>query len=85
MKLLDLKTWDRLSQDDLTHNDVRHASLSPQLQEFQERLRRKRYIDDAIEDVRAVFLVAAYLICVVPGICAAPGDLDPFNVFGHIF
>jgi hypothetical protein len=33
------------------------------------------------------FLVADYLICVIPGICAAPGDLDldPFNVFEYIF
>jgi|SRR6266850_703450 len=31
------------------------------------------------------FFVADYLTCVVPGICAAPGDLAPFNVFGHIF
>ena len=29
--------------------------------------------------------VADYLIWVVPGIWAAPGDLDPFNVFEHIF
>jgi hypothetical protein len=33
------------------------------------------------------FLVADYLICVVPGICTVRGDLDPFpfNVFEHIF
>jgi hypothetical protein len=33
------------------------------------------------------FLVADSLTCVVPGICAAPGDLDldPFNVFERIF
>ena len=54
MKIRDLKNWDRLCQDDLTHNNVRPASLSPHLQEFQERLRRKRYIDDAMEDIRAV-------------------------------
>jgi len=31
------------------------------------------------------FLVADYLIYIVPGICAAPGDLDAFNVSQHIF
>jgi hypothetical protein len=31
------------------------------------------------------FLIADYLIYVVPGICAAPGELDPVNVFQHIF
>jgi hypothetical protein len=54
MKLRDLKNWNRLCQDDLTHNNISRASSSPHLRAFQERLRRKRYIDDAIEDVRAV-------------------------------
>jgi hypothetical protein len=31
------------------------------------------------------FLAEDDLIYVVPGICAAPGDLDPSNVSQHIF
>ncbi len=30
------------------------------------------------------FPVAGHLICVVLAICAAPGDLDPSNVFGRL-
>jgi|SRR6266850_2432900 len=56
IKLEDLDRWDRgLREENLTHNNVSRASSSPQLEEFRERLRRKRYIDNAIEDVRAAF------------------------------
>ena len=54
MKLQDLENWDRLREDDLTYNNVRRAPLSPHLREFRERLQRKRFVDNAIEDVRTV-------------------------------
>jgi len=54
MRLRNLANWDRLCEDDLTYNNIRRAPfLSPRRQLFQDRLRRKRYIDKAIEDVRA--------------------------------
>jgi hypothetical protein len=52
MKLRDLECWDRLCEDDLYYSNVRQGS-SQFLQEFQERLGRKRYIGDAAKDVRA--------------------------------
>jgi hypothetical protein len=55
-KLQDLSKWPNgLHEEDLTHNNISRASSSPQLEEFRERLRRKRYVDNAIQGVRAVF------------------------------
>ena len=56
MNLRSLAMWDRLSEDDLTYNNVRRAGSSQLLEKLQERLRRKRYIDDAFVDERAVLL-----------------------------
>jgi hypothetical protein len=54
-KLQDPKKWHNgLREDDLTHNNISRVSSSPQLEELRERLRRKRYVDNAIEGVRAV-------------------------------
>jgi len=64
MKLEALARWDRLHHPDLRYNDVRHVTSPPQyVQELQERLRRKRHIDDATEDVRAILS------------CCSPPDL----------
>ncbi len=46
--------WDRLRERDLTYSNVRLAPSSPHLQELQEHLRRKRYINNVTENVRAV-------------------------------
>jgi hypothetical protein len=55
-KLQDFNKWPNgLREDDLTHNNISRASSSPQLEELRGRLRRKRYFDNAIEGVRAVF------------------------------
>ena len=63
MKLRSLAIWDHLCEDDLTYNNVRRAGLSQLLGEVQEHLRRKRYINNATVDVRAVVLT----ICRPPG------------------
>jgi hypothetical protein len=56
MRLQDLGRWDHyLREDDLIYNNVRRATSSLHLQEFRERLQRKRYIGNAVEDVRAAF------------------------------
>jgi len=52
MTLPSIDNWPRLSAGDLAHNNVTLGSTS-HLREFQERLRRKRYIY-VVEDVRAV-------------------------------
>ena len=56
IKLRRLENWDHLSVHDLSHNGVRELGSSPFLQKFQQRLKRKRYIDNAMGkyDVRAV-------------------------------
>ena len=56
IKLERVENWNRLRGEDLSHNEVREVESSPFLQEFQQRLRRKRYIDNARGkyDVRAV-------------------------------
>ena len=54
IKLQGLESWDRLCEDDLYYSDIRGVGSSQFLQEFQERLGQKRYIDNATEDVRAV-------------------------------
>ena len=54
MKLRSVALWDRLREDDLTYDNVRRVGSSQLLEEFQERLRRKRYIDAAFVEVRAV-------------------------------
>ena len=57
MKLRGVAYWDRLDDVDLAYNDVRRVgvgSYPPYVQELQEHLRRKRYINDATEDVHAV-------------------------------
>ncbi len=55
MKLEDLAHWDRLHYRDLRYNDVSKVTSSPPyVQELQERLQRKRYINDATEDVRTI-------------------------------
>ncbi len=54
IKLRNLETWDRLSENDLTYNDVRPAVSPRFLREFQGRLQRKRYIDDGIAEVRTL-------------------------------
>jgi hypothetical protein len=53
MKLGDLECWDRLCEDDLYYSNVRQAGSSQFLQEFRERLGRKRYIGNDAKDVRA--------------------------------
>jgi hypothetical protein len=63
MYLRNLATWDRLSENDLTYNNVRPAGSSQPLEELQERLWRKRYIGDAFVNVRPVLL------------CCRPPDL----------
>ncbi|KAH9964146.1 kinase-like domain-containing protein [Russula dissimulans] len=50
MKLRDFERWCRLCEDDLNHSNVRQARSSQFLQEFQERLGRKRYIANATKD-----------------------------------
>jgi hypothetical protein len=55
MKLQGLERWGNLSDDDLHNNDITAVS-SEFLEEIRESLRRKRYIDNTIQDVRAVLL-----------------------------
>ncbi len=52
MTLPSRDNWRRLSEEDLAHNKVTRG-WSSHLREFEERLRRKRYID-AVQDVRTV-------------------------------
>ena len=55
MKIRGLERWDHLCQDDLYHsNVVAGTSQSQFLKTFQERLWRKRYIEDGTKNVRAV-------------------------------
>ena len=56
IKLERAENWNRLEGGDLSYNEIRQVESSPFLQEFQQRLRRKRYIDNARGkyDVRAV-------------------------------
>ena len=55
VKLEALAHWDRLDDEDLRYDNVRRVTSSPPyIQELQERLRRKRYIDNATEDVRVI-------------------------------
>jgi hypothetical protein len=57
MKLRELQYWNRLSVEDLSLNKINEARSSQFLQEFQGRLKRKRYIDNATKgdyEVRAV-------------------------------
>jgi hypothetical protein len=74
MKLWSPAVWDLLCNDDLIYNNVRRAGSSQPLREFQERLRRKRYVDNDVSYVQH-FIVPNHLICIVPGVCGALGLL----------
>jgi hypothetical protein len=60
MKLRDFDCWGNLSEDDLRYNDLRYHNTSEVSSQFfeevQESLRRKRYIGNATQDVRALLL-----------------------------
>jgi hypothetical protein len=79
LKLWDLENWDCLLPSDLMYNDVRHAQSSPHLEQFQERLQRKRYIEKTLSICMcsSSLLQTTYLICVVPGQCGASGTWIP--------
>ncbi|KAH9957699.1 kinase-like domain-containing protein [Russula dissimulans] len=51
MKLRRFERWPQLCESDLNHSNVRKARSSQFLQEFQERLGRRRYISNATEDL----------------------------------
>lgn len=82
MKLRDFATWDRLRDEDLIYNNVIRVGSSQILADFQERLQRRRYIGNDNADVRTVLpcVQVDHLICVIPGICGAPGRYaTPFD------
>jgi len=82
MKIRDLKNWDRLCQDDLTHNNVRPHPIFKSFRNVY----GVNVILTMLWKIYVQYLpIADCLIYVVPGICTAPGDLDPFNVFESIF
>ena len=71
MKIRDLAMWDRLGQGDLLYNNVRRAESSQFLEQFQQNLRRKRYISPANPYVRTA----------LP--CCRPPNLRSSRCIGH--
>ena len=63
IRLRDYATWDRLRYEDLIYNNVIRVPSSQILEDFQERLQRRRYIGNSVAGVRTVLL------------CCRPPDL----------
>ncbi len=84
IQLLDLDNWGHFSQHNLHYNEVTLAEssqetfskLSKSLREFQECLRRKRYINNGVEDVRAV------VVCCRPPDLRCPRNMRRFRALG---